>query len=422
VRPFYAPALVAWVGGPDFGVSVGFGGGVGWFPLGWGEPYIPYYRHSRGYFQHVNVSNTRITNITYITNNYYDHHRDITNIHYVNRNHPGAVTAVSNDVFRGSRPTRDGFVKFSHDDIRRASIEREVHLNPTTNSVLGVNAGERRAAPPDRFNRPGRGQDRPNAVTNAEQGRPAIPDHQRRPEIKTSVTPASERVRVTRDVPRPPDRIMRTDSSERMNSGRDMHNGQQTIADEIKPARVPRPPERQVPDSLKTDNQYQNRGPKVDDNAPRNAGQARNDQVISAPSRPERNIPRPTEGQTPRTERIDKIDRIDNVDRGNPSNSGRIDRVERSIPHPNEGQVMRQEHTVDRVDRSQREMRPSAPPVREERPVTRAPEMSRPSVTHQEAPRESHSSGAGSAPRQSAPQHESHRESRPSRDNKTGKD
>jgi len=36
VRPVYAPALVAWVGGPRFSlsVSIGGGGGVGWFPLG----------------------------------------------------------------------------------------------------------------------------------------------------------------------------------------------------------------------------------------------------------------------------------------------------------------------------------------------------------------------------------------------------
>ncbi len=43
VRPVYAPALVAWVGGPSFGVSVGIGGGaaVGWFALGPREVYRP---------------------------------------------------------------------------------------------------------------------------------------------------------------------------------------------------------------------------------------------------------------------------------------------------------------------------------------------------------------------------------------------
>ena len=34
-RPVYAPALVAWVGGPHLSVNVSFGGGggVAWFPL-----------------------------------------------------------------------------------------------------------------------------------------------------------------------------------------------------------------------------------------------------------------------------------------------------------------------------------------------------------------------------------------------------
>src|SRR6516164_1573201 len=69
VRPVYAPALVAWFGGPSRGVSFGFGGGFGWCPLGWGEPFYPWYHHGFGYFRSVNISNTRITNI----NNYYGH-------------------------------------------------------------------------------------------------------------------------------------------------------------------------------------------------------------------------------------------------------------------------------------------------------------------------------------------------------------
>jgi hypothetical protein len=45
LRPVYAPALVGWVGGPHLGVSVGFGSGVGWFPLGPREVYVPGYRY-----------------------------------------------------------------------------------------------------------------------------------------------------------------------------------------------------------------------------------------------------------------------------------------------------------------------------------------------------------------------------------------
>jgi hypothetical protein len=44
VRPAYAPALVAFFGGPGVQVSVGVGGPlVGWVALGWGEPCIPWW-------------------------------------------------------------------------------------------------------------------------------------------------------------------------------------------------------------------------------------------------------------------------------------------------------------------------------------------------------------------------------------------
>src|ERR1039458_5474729 len=70
-RPYYAPALVGWIGGGGWGIGFGFGigGGCGWFPLGWGEPFYPWYHGyhggyvSRNYIHNVNVTNTRISNI-----------------------------------------------------------------------------------------------------------------------------------------------------------------------------------------------------------------------------------------------------------------------------------------------------------------------------------------------------------------------
>ncbi|MGB8337745.1 MAG: DUF6600 domain-containing protein, partial [Burkholderiales bacterium] len=57
-RPIYAPALVAFVGEPGWSASFSFGNAyaVGWFPLGWGEPYRPYYHCSNTYIQNVNIS------------------------------------------------------------------------------------------------------------------------------------------------------------------------------------------------------------------------------------------------------------------------------------------------------------------------------------------------------------------------------
>ncbi len=44
VRPVYAPALVAFFGGPGVGVGVSVGGPVvGWVALGWGEPCVPWW-------------------------------------------------------------------------------------------------------------------------------------------------------------------------------------------------------------------------------------------------------------------------------------------------------------------------------------------------------------------------------------------
>jgi len=45
VRPAYAPALVAFFGGPSAGVTIAIGGGpvVGWVSLGWGEPCVPWW-------------------------------------------------------------------------------------------------------------------------------------------------------------------------------------------------------------------------------------------------------------------------------------------------------------------------------------------------------------------------------------------
>jgi hypothetical protein len=42
-RPAYAPALVAFFGGPNVGVSISTGPIVGWVALGWGEPCVPWW-------------------------------------------------------------------------------------------------------------------------------------------------------------------------------------------------------------------------------------------------------------------------------------------------------------------------------------------------------------------------------------------
>lgn len=152
VRPYYAPALVAWVGGSNWGVSLSFaaGGGMAWFPLGYGEPYIPYYQVSRGYFRQVNVSNTRITNITYVTNNYYNNSHNVTHIRYVNQRVTGAVTAVPRDTIINSQPVYRDAVLVQEKHMKGASVITEPEMRPSRHSVLGEHADDPASAPPPR--------------------------------------------------------------------------------------------------------------------------------------------------------------------------------------------------------------------------------------------------------------------------------
>jgi hypothetical protein len=107
--PVYAPALVAFVGGSGFGVSVAYGGPIGWFALGYGEPYFPSYYGSSDYFHAVNASNTNISNT--VVNNYYgafaSNSVDMAQLDLANRNVAGAVTAVSASTFAKGQPGRD---------------------------------------------------------------------------------------------------------------------------------------------------------------------------------------------------------------------------------------------------------------------------------------------------------------------------
>lgn len=104
-RPVYAPALVAWVGGPQVNVSINIGNSgpaVGWFPLAPREVYVPSYRVSPHYVQQVNITHvTNITNVTTIVNN---PQQAVMNVDYRNRQYPRAITVVPQTVFVNRQP------------------------------------------------------------------------------------------------------------------------------------------------------------------------------------------------------------------------------------------------------------------------------------------------------------------------------
>jgi hypothetical protein len=132
VRPIFAPALVAFVGGGGF--SVGFSaGGFGlaaWFPLGPRDPFIPWYHASPAYIRQVNVTNVRnVTNITNITN------VNVTNIHYAYRN--VATTAVPGNVFRSGQSVAHSAVRVTPQQLARAQVIAHPDITPARTAAFG---------------------------------------------------------------------------------------------------------------------------------------------------------------------------------------------------------------------------------------------------------------------------------------------
>jgi hypothetical protein len=140
VRPVYAPALVAFVGGPRFSLALSFGGGgggVAWFPLGPREVYVPSYRASPRYVQNVNVTNTTV-NVTNITNVY--NNTTVNNVTYMHQTNVNAVTAVSHDTFVNARPVAAANVRVNAQQLQAAQVQRQVAVAPVRQSIVGAGA------------------------------------------------------------------------------------------------------------------------------------------------------------------------------------------------------------------------------------------------------------------------------------------
>jgi hypothetical protein len=140
-RAVYAPALVAFVGGDNFRVSVGAGAparGIAWFPLAPGEVYRPSYRVSRNYFTSVNVSNTNVTQIA-ITNVY--NRPDAPNTVYRNRDQRGGVTAMPAAAFAQSQLVSQNPVAISREVAIAGPVTPIAPVAPVRASVLGSGAG-----------------------------------------------------------------------------------------------------------------------------------------------------------------------------------------------------------------------------------------------------------------------------------------
>jgi hypothetical protein len=149
VRPVYAPALVAWVGG---GAAVGVG--VAWFPLGPRDVYTPSYHVSERYVERVNVSNTRIVNRTQVTNVYntvyVNKTVNVTNITYQNQRANNSVTATSQASFTTAQPVGRNQVRVDARQMAAAPVTPLASVAPQQRSFAGA-GGAAKAHPPANF-------------------------------------------------------------------------------------------------------------------------------------------------------------------------------------------------------------------------------------------------------------------------------
>jgi hypothetical protein len=132
VYPIYGPAFVGFLGGGfGFGFGGGFGAGIGWFPLGFGEPFFPWFRSSRGFRERINVHNTFIRNTNVFNSN-------VHNVNFVNAHNVNAVTVANRNAFTNGQAINRGAVHLTPAALKGAQVTNSVGLKPTQNSSLGA--------------------------------------------------------------------------------------------------------------------------------------------------------------------------------------------------------------------------------------------------------------------------------------------
>ena len=189
VRPVYCPAMVAFVGGSGWSVSVSSGQPIGWVPLGPRDVYRPWYHGSQRYFTNVNVNNVRNINRVQVNNGYNDYRGNRNgNVHYMNQSIPGSTTVVTRDVFSHGRPVWGAQVRVDHEQLQRAPSMQRNDL-PAGRPGQGLQTSGATRAPSQEFTRPPisfrkppqaalgvRGGNR-NASPSFGDGRDTAPDH-----------------------------------------------------------------------------------------------------------------------------------------------------------------------------------------------------------------------------------------------------
>ncbi|PYT74712.1 MAG: hypothetical protein DMG39_02090 [Acidobacteria bacterium] len=122
--PCYGPAFVGFLGG-----GWGFGFGVGWFPLGWGEPFFPWFHCGPRFLNNINVHNTFIRNVNVFNNR---------NFNFVNAHNLRAVTTVSRNGFVNGERVNRASQHLTLASLKGAHVANSVGIRPTQHSTLGA--------------------------------------------------------------------------------------------------------------------------------------------------------------------------------------------------------------------------------------------------------------------------------------------
>jgi len=127
--PFYGPAFVGFLGG---GFGFGIGLGFGWFPLGWGEPFHPWYHHGYGYWHGINGRP----------------YGGYSHVNYVYAHEARAVTTASRSTFVNGQAINRSAQHLNAASLRNAQVTNGIHASPTRSSYLGAsNMGGHVATP-----------------------------------------------------------------------------------------------------------------------------------------------------------------------------------------------------------------------------------------------------------------------------------
>ncbi|MES3002522.1 MAG: DUF6600 domain-containing protein [Pseudomonadota bacterium] len=133
LKPVYAPALVAFIGGSGAGWKSALGpgrSGVTWFPLAPGEPWIPAHAASPVYMSNVNRDLTMLPNAAYAF-----------------QRNPDALSALAAEDFHRGKPGRAGWMQVAANMLTSAQIVPPPAM-PQRGTAQAPHAVATRATPP----------------------------------------------------------------------------------------------------------------------------------------------------------------------------------------------------------------------------------------------------------------------------------